>query len=240
MYGYRVFYFGQSETKYCLCDALSLFFFFKRKAAYEIRIRDWSSDVFSSDLDLFLAALDVHRAFIEAHPQEIIENLGLASNWLQGKDMPEEMARTALDSLALVVPVISTTFASMPRMFNQFGRESIGWLLIDEAGQALPEQAAGAIWRAERTVVVGDPNQLEPVLGLPAVVEGALAQHYGVPRNWWPSVTSAQRLSDQSMSMGTWLPGMENEKVWVGAPLRVHRRCDDPMFSISNEDRKST
>src|SRR3546814_15445910 len=93
------------------------------------------------------------------------------------------MARTALDSLALVVPVISTTFASMPRMFNQFGRESIGWLLIDEAGQALPEQAAGAIWRAERTVVVGEPNQLEPGLGLPAGVEGALGQRYGVPRN---------------------------------------------------------
>lgn len=184
--------------------------------------------------DLFLAALDVHRAFIEAHPREIIENLDLASNWLQGKSMPEEMARIALDSLALVVPVASTTFASMPRMFNLLERESIGWLLIDEAGQALPEQAAGAIWRAKRTVVVGDPNQLEPVLGLPVAVEGALAQHYGVPRSWWPSATSAQRLSDQSMPIGTWLPGMEGDKVWVGSPLRVHRRCDDPMFSISN------
>lgn len=185
--------------------------------------------------DLFLAGLDVHRAFIESHPQEIIDNLGLASNWLQGKGMPEDMARVALGSLALVVPVISTTFASIPRMFHSLGRESIGWLLIDEAGQALPQQAAGAIWRAARTVVVGDPNQLEPVLGMPAAVEGALARHYDVPRDWWPSFTSAQCLSDQSMSLGTWLPGKENGKVWVGSPLRVHRRCDDPMFSISNE-----
>src|SRR3546814_2047989 len=31
-----------------------LFFFFKQKTAYEMRISDWSSDVCSSDLDDFL------------------------------------------------------------------------------------------------------------------------------------------------------------------------------------------
>src|SRR3546814_17058363 len=30
---------------------MSLFFFFKQKTAYEVRISDWSSDVCSSDLD---------------------------------------------------------------------------------------------------------------------------------------------------------------------------------------------
>ena len=129
---------------------------------------------------LFLAALDVHRAFIENHPDEFISNINLASRWLQGQVMPEEQARLALNSLTLIVPVISTTFASVPRMFKGIGREAIGWLLIDEAGQALPQQAAGAIWRAARTVVVGDPKQLEPVSGISKVVEGALAQHYGV------------------------------------------------------------
>src|SRR3546814_4306776 len=34
-----------------MCD-LSLFFFFKQKTAYEMRISDWSSDVCSSDLGL--------------------------------------------------------------------------------------------------------------------------------------------------------------------------------------------
>src|SRR3546814_10224347 len=36
------------------------FFFFKQKAAYEMRISDWSSDVCSSDLNL-VAALDAAR-----------------------------------------------------------------------------------------------------------------------------------------------------------------------------------
>src|SRR3546814_7513623 len=34
----------------------SLFFFFKQKTAYEMRISDWSSDVCSSDLERFMAS----------------------------------------------------------------------------------------------------------------------------------------------------------------------------------------
>src|SRR3546814_2937164 len=34
----------------CDCLALLVFFFFKQKTAYEMRISDWSSDVCSSDL----------------------------------------------------------------------------------------------------------------------------------------------------------------------------------------------
>src|SRR3546814_10706004 len=35
-----------------MCVSYVFFFFFKQKTAYEIRIRDWSSDVCSSDLCL--------------------------------------------------------------------------------------------------------------------------------------------------------------------------------------------
>src|SRR3546814_10821805 len=36
---------------FSLCIVFVLFFFFKQKTAYEMRISDWSSDVCSSDLD---------------------------------------------------------------------------------------------------------------------------------------------------------------------------------------------
>src|SRR3546814_2868073 len=36
----------------------SLFFFFKQKTAYEMRISDWSSDVCSSDLSLSISACE--------------------------------------------------------------------------------------------------------------------------------------------------------------------------------------
>src|SRR3546814_6198509 len=35
---------------YCALSCCLLFFFFKQKTAYELRISDWSSDVCSSDL----------------------------------------------------------------------------------------------------------------------------------------------------------------------------------------------
>src|SRR3546814_5495427 len=48
---------------YCL-DCFVVFFFFKQKTAYEMRISDWSSDVCSSDLDFVHAGYDLDAAAI--------------------------------------------------------------------------------------------------------------------------------------------------------------------------------
>src|SRR3546814_15559231 len=45
-----------------------LFFFFKQKTAYEMRISDWSSDVCSSDLR---PDHDLDRRVLEVHPGEL-------------------------------------------------------------------------------------------------------------------------------------------------------------------------
>src|SRR3546814_15773975 len=48
---------------YCICCVL-LFFFFKQKTAYEMRISDWSSDVCSSDLLIQLEFSTDFQAFL--------------------------------------------------------------------------------------------------------------------------------------------------------------------------------
>src|SRR3546814_16917139 len=47
-----------------------VFFFFKQKTAYEMRISDWSSDVCSSDVDLWILPVDVEHVGVVAHPAD--------------------------------------------------------------------------------------------------------------------------------------------------------------------------
>jgi hypothetical protein len=186
---------------------------------------------------LFLEALRLHQAFLAAQADTMTKNLRAAMDILQGAvphDAPPEAVQAAWQSLFFVVPLVSTTFASFDRVFSHLDRETLGWLLIDEVGQATPQMAAGALWRARRAIVVGDPLQLEPVVTLPFTAQQALRRHFDVAETWLPQRTSVQRLADQTNPYGTYLPG-EDGQVWVGAPLRVHRRCDEPMFTISNQ-----
>src|SRR3546814_3777595 len=57
-------------------DLYTMFFFFKQKTAYDVRISDWSSDVCSSDLSANVAetasATKTHRGLIAAFGQHLV------------------------------------------------------------------------------------------------------------------------------------------------------------------------
>src|SRR3546814_7876596 len=89
-------------------SVFTLFFFFKQKTAYEMRISDWSSDVCSSDLALVMIA---------APPGRNVASLG---------------TNTAAVSTALTAvttsswPVISMAFAGCPKKSTSTTRASGG------------------------------------------------------------------------------------------------------------------
>ncbi len=188
--------------------------------------------------DLFEAAINLHRAFVDAAARPLRHNLNLLMDSFGtrsfGSEEKDRLIPHLWSSLFLVVPVVSTTFASVARMFSNIGAEDIGWLLIDEAGQALPQAAVGAIMRSRRAVVVGDPLQIEPVVVLPDSLTDAVCKEFNVDETVYNApAASAQTLADSATpffaSFETRIGSRD-----VGVPLLVHRRCADPMFGISN------
>ena len=188
---------------------------------------------------VFAAAMALHAAFLREARGPVLENLRLHLDLLTGD---AEAVRTALrnggaawDTFFLAVPVVSSTFASLGPMFRgAIPAGGLGWVLVDEAGQARPQDPVGAIWRGRRVLMVGDPRQVEPVSRLPRGVSAFLARHHGVANPAFDSAASSgQALADRGARLGAWL-GTGAERTWVGCPLRVHRRCDEPMFGISN------
>lgn len=188
--------------------------------------------------ELFLRAVQLHRAFMFATPSQTRSNLYSAVDVLQNRTPSQAspaMIRAAWEALFLVVPVMSTTFASFPRMMASLGSERLGWLIVDEAGQAAPQHALSGVWRVRRCLMVGDPLQLEPVLTLPPEVQERLRELTACSDAWSPRSNPAQVLADRASTFVSTIRPPDGEPVTVGSPLRLHRRCNDPMFSVIND-----
>jgi hypothetical protein len=195
-------------------------------------------ELFSARRDLFVAAMELHQAFIVESWRKLKPTLAAFTSHLQGQISASQIDGGSMalwDTFFLTVPLISTSFASFPRLFKGIEAEELAWTLIDEAGQATPQQALGAIWRSKRVVIVGDPIQLEPVVGIPQELARPLQLYCGTPENYVPPGASAQTIADRSNCYGTLMGEDDPETaIWLGSPLTVHRRCLNPMFDIAN------
>ena len=188
--------------------------------------------------EVFISAMAMHRAFIDAAAKPLRHNLGALMNVFTTQTLrgPEKQALLPdlWASLFLVVPLISTTFASVNRMLGKLPPEGLGWLFVDEAGQALPQAAVGALLRTRRAVIVGDPVQIEPVVILPDTLTHAICHRFGVdPNHYAAPLASTQTLADSASSYTSEFQTHVGSRS-VGVPLLVHRRCSEPMFGISN------
>ena len=190
---------------------------------------------------LFAKALALHEAWLAEVAKKGGPGFGgnlLAVSKLLKNKRAYDQSHVAMvwHSLFMVVPVVSTTFASFARQFQGMGPESLGWLFIDEAGQAVPQAALGSLWRARRAVVVGDPLQIEPVFTVPGrLVQtlSALSPHTQ-DGSYAPTSVSVQTLADKANRYGALVGAGSAQPLWIGSPLRVHRRCVEPMFSLAN------
>ncbi|WP_426190126.1 DEAD/DEAH box helicase [Massilia sp. DWR3-1-1] len=188
--------------------------------------------------EVFVAAMHLHKAFLKNAGNGFRSNFQLALAMLEQQPFIQPHLATMAPHLwatfFLAVPVVSSTFASVARCFGDLGEGQIGLLLVDEAGQAVPSHALGAVWRARRVLMVGDPMQVEPVIKMDRTLDLAMLTYHGAPPQHLLTAHSAQHLADRGNRHGASVVQYDGSALWVGAPLRVHRRCVEPMFSLAN------
>lgn len=190
-----------------------------------------ASSCIREDIDFLRAYWGIKMASAEGESKEVIK--------FEEGDRAK-LAPALFQVLNIITPVISTTFASVHRMFADVpidldGPAPLGLLVIDEAGQAVPYAAVGALARCHRALVVGDPYQIEPV-----VTEDIkqLRSKFGnsIPLQFKASWSSVQKFADNvNLVGGLRVSSNGEDETWAGCPLIVHRRCISPMFDISNQ-----
>ncbi|GKG75721.1 ATP-binding protein [Parabacteroides sp. AM58-2XD] len=223
---------AREELKGAYADAS----FWQRIESKEVQeTTPWYSETLKRlQSELFVEAMKVNELFLlraNATSSRIKTTLDGFFNFLKtGGNLTEKEIQAMWNTFWLVVPVVSSTFASIQRMFSSLGTGSIPWLFVDEAGQAVPQAAAGAIWRSKRAVIVGDPFQIEPVVTIPEQIINNFSRYFGLDKTQIHTSLSVQSMADRANPYG-WV----TNDTWTGSPLRVHRRCIDPMFSIANE-----
>ena len=184
---------------------------------------------------IFLKSLRIHELAIFSNPKPFYNNLNLFMAMLDGRtEVSESLSTNLWKTFFFCIPVVSTSLASVSKLFRNVKPESIGWLLIDEAGQATPQSIAGIVNRAKRAIIIGDPIQIPPVVTLPEKLIHLLNAPYKLDDVWFPSKSSAQELADRISLHGSAI-GLAEEPVWTGFPLRTHRRCNNPMFNLAND-----
>lgn len=209
----------------------------------------WFTQTYNREREkLFYDAMQLNKEFVLSSKSCKDNFRTLASYWGFEKDENgerivfhkedrEAFASSLYQTLFLFVPVISTTFASVGsfmRDLKDIG--AIGTLIVDEAGQAQPQMAVGALYRSRKAVIVGDPKQVEPVV----TDDLKLLKKAFDDRELNPYITdkhiSVQSCADEMNIFGTYLedPDHGDNPDWVGCPLLVHRRCISPMYEISN------
>ncbi|NKL79557.1 AAA domain-containing protein [Rhizobium leguminosarum] len=150
----------------------------------------------------------------------------------------------------MLTPCAVSTFASLPSKLSYSRRDGGEWaneylydfidlLIIDEAGQALPEVAGAAFALAKRALVIGDTKQIEPISAVPRAVDVGNLREAGLleadadiqnldAMGLCSTSGSAMRLAQRACQVSPW-PDLE-----PGLWLFEHRRCHDEIIEYSN------
>ena len=152
----------------------------------------------------------------------------------------------ALRRLCMLTPCLVSTLHSVPKFAkidhkvtdqNETRSHLFGvfdLLVIDEAGQALPEMAGAAFALAKTAAVVGDLKQLAPISGTSPLAEIAVAYRAGASAALDAIVRSRRSIVAGSALGMARLVSRWREADDDGVMLRFHYRCKPSIIDYCN------
>jgi hypothetical protein len=201
----------------------------------------WADDEYvKARAELFISALELHKALIAAQADTFDANLGALMELIStdsesadddGEAGLADVRRAAWRSFFLAVPVVQVPFEAAEPLLGGLAPYTLGWLLAAGADQLEEEDVTGLLQCFDRAVFAGDTVPMVPRPEIAAAVGLSV-----------PAQPTAQDLADQLVRYGTWLPGGpsscpcdDTESRWVGLPLRVVRGQDRTTVDRRNE-----
>ncbi|MFF2089848.1 AAA domain-containing protein [Paenibacillus sp. NPDC058174] len=189
---------------------------------------------------LFEEALAVNEQYVIKYSNEIVFNLekmGEQQRWFKSfysekgrrLDQYQKGIRAIWESFFLCFPVATTTLHSFSERLFQSLPGLIDTLFVDEAGQIMPHYLCAPLFRSQKAVVVGDPEQLEPV----RTFSLNLIEESNVKEELQDTIcilqNSAQDYADRGSEFFEYM-GMKKK----GIILNEHRRCESNIMRFSN------
>lgn len=158
-----------------------------------------------------------------------------------------ENIKKALQRLCMLTPCLVSTLHMLPRLVEideelsgpiSYRKHAFGLfdlLVVDEAGQALPQLVGIAFAFAKTAAVVGDLKQLPPISQTSAMAERAIARKVKLSSHL-DSIVRAQRSPATGSALGmARLVSRWRDFADDGVTLQYHYRCKPSIFEYCNE-----
>lgn len=180
---------------------------------------------------LFEVAIVAREAWAALNKDRLLTSIRSAIESLEGAPTFRTLGRNraeVLDDLFQLFPVFGCTLLSLGNVFPN-EPEVISRVVIDEAGQCHPAYAVSAIARGDQVLVIGDINQLEPVIELSEQEEGRVLRKLSLKEDL--EALSPFRVHRDARASAQALASRAVAEV---LSLREHFRCQPEIIEISN------
>ena len=189
---------------------------------------------------LFNLGLKINEAYINKNKKEIAFNLEKVypNKWFQiffrGNFKYDETytkyIKVIWETLFLCFPIVTTTLHSFDKSKFHMIEGIFDTIMFDESGQALLHTAVAPLFRARKSVIVGDIFQLEPIRGN----EERLVEKYEFDPQTESFIDIERNSVQHGADRGSDVYEVLNDQK-VGIILDEHRRCEKAIVEFSNK-----